>query len=156
MNSFLWRINVSQIYFRHDQAEASTKSKISGQKPSKSILPISHFMDSLSQLDDVTPSYKIATTYSGLKAIIWSETDQKQGLDGSLCCLSPLHGQWFSGPVPFNLGLFMKASMLHIGQFAIKRRRSLAKKTIYHLCDYPTGFCRGMETRLQPDGRSMK
>lgn len=106
----------------------------------------------MSQLDDVTPSYKIATTYSGLKAIIWLETDQKQGLDCSLCCLSPLPGQWFSGPVPFNPGLKLAA----IGQFAIKRRRSLAKKTIYHLCDYPTGFCRGMETRLQPDGRSMK
>ena len=43
-----------------------------------------------------------------------------------------------------------------IGQFAIKKRRSLAKKTIYHLCDHPTGLCRGIETRLQPDGRSMK
>ena len=105
---------------RHDQAEASTKSKISGQKPSKSILPISYFMDSLRQLDDVTPSHKIATTYSGLKVFIWLETDQKQWLNGSMCCLSPWHGQLFSGPVPFNPGLFTQGSMLQLVNFPSK------------------------------------
>ena len=104
---------------RHDQAEASTKSKISGQKPSKSILPISYFMDSLRQLDDVTPSHKIATTYSGFY-FIWLETDQKQWLNGSLCCLSPWHGQLFSGPVPFNPGLFTQGSMPQLVNFPSK------------------------------------
>ena len=54
-------------------------------------------MDSLSQLDDVSPSYKIATTYSGLKAIIWSELIKNRGLMVHCAAYHPGMGSGFQG-----------------------------------------------------------